>query len=98
MCAEMVDFCRPGHIRCMSFKELKIRIIDKVISWPQLVHPPACLQCYFQLAAHFFTSRVFSFRISLLLKMLLLASNSEVLYGHNLYLPSTQYCELNFDA
>ena len=29
--------------------------------------------------------------------MLLLASSREVLHGHNLYLPSTQYCKLNFE-
>ena len=52
--------------------------------------------------ALFFTPRVFLFSISLLFwkykQMLLLASSREVLHGHNLYLPSTQYCKLNFEA
>ena len=50
----------------------------------------------------FFIPRVFLFSISLLFwkykHMLLLASSREVLHGHNLYLPSTQYCKLNFEA
>ena len=50
----------------------------------------------------FFTPRVFLFSISLLFwkykQILLLASSREVLHGHNLYLPSTQYCKLNFEA
>ena len=50
----------------------------------------------------FFTPGVFLFSISLLFwkykHMLLLASSIEVLHGHNLYLPSTQYCKLNFEA
>ena len=45
-----------------------------------------------------FTPRVFLFSISLhswkYKHMLLLASSIEVLHGHNLYLPSTQYCKL----
>ena len=31
-------------------------------------------------------------------QMLLLASSREVLHRHNLYLPGTQYCKLNFEA
>ena len=50
----------------------------------------------------FFTPGMFLFSISLLFwkykQMLLLASSREVLHGHNLYLPSTQYCKLNFEA
>ena len=50
----------------------------------------------------FFTPKVFLFSISPLFwkykHMLLLASSREVLHGHNLYLPSTQYCKLNFEA
>ena len=50
----------------------------------------------------FFTPKVFLFSISLLFwkykHMLLLASSREVLHGHNLYLPSIQYCKLNFEA
>ena len=50
----------------------------------------------------FFTPKVFLFSISLLFwkykHMLLLASSRDILHGHNLYLPSTQYCKLNFEA
>ena len=46
---------------------------------------PGC----FCLAYHYFFGSI---------NRLLLASSREVLHGHNLYLPSTQYCKLNFEA
>ena len=51
--------------------------------------------------ALFYTQGVFvsiSLRFWKYKQMLLLASSREVLHGHNLYLPSTQYCKLNFEA
>ena len=79
----------------------------KVTSWPQLIsqsfwsHIPIC-NAASDWPRTFFIPKVFLFSMSLLFwkykHMLLLASSREVLHGHNLYLPSTQYCKLNFEA
>ena len=75
----------------------------EILSLVSLISKFLVAHTYLQCWPHtFFTPRVFLFSISLLFwkykQMLLLASSREVLHGHDLYLPSTQYCKLNFEA
>ena len=85
----------------MSFNELKVFLT----SWPlqsQLIafgHTSLFDAMLLLIGLILFIPRVFLFSISLLFgKMLLLTSSSEVLHGHNLHFPSTQYCKLNLEA
>ena len=73
---------------CMSFKELLIYSYSTFMASADIkAFGHTYLLLLFGLA-HFYTQGVFVKRISL---FLLLASSSEVLYGHNLYLTSTYF-------